>query len=76
MSNIKIFENEQFGKIRSIIQDDEPLFIAVDVCNALELKNVSRALSRLDGDEKGITSMNTLGGYSIRRKTHGFNHGI
>ncbi|MGG2139925.1 BRO-N domain-containing protein [Symbiopectobacterium sp. RP] len=49
-------------KIRIIIIDDQPWFVASDVCDALSIVNTARALSRLDEDEKDIHSMNTPGG--------------
>lgn len=39
-----------------------PWFIAGDLCEALGLGNITRALDRLDDDEKGFTTSNTLGG--------------
>jgi hypothetical protein len=45
-----------------IEKDGEPWFVAKDVCECLGLENSSRALSRLDDDEKGVTSINTPGG--------------
>lgn len=60
--NIKVFENEQFGKIRVVEKNNEPWFIAKDVCKALGLAQVSRAIQKLDEDEKGVTISNTLGG--------------
>ncbi|OQX16137.1 MAG: hypothetical protein BWK73_04550 [Thiothrix lacustris] len=39
-----------------------PWFVAADVCSALELSNTSKAVSRLDDDEKGVTTGDTLGG--------------
>lgn len=39
-----------------------PWFVAVDVCSALELSNTAKAVSRLDDDEKGVTTGDTLGG--------------
>ena len=62
MNEMQLFTNEQFGTIRTVMQNDEPWFVAKDVCEALELDNVSRAVERLDDDEKGITSIHTLGG--------------
>lgn len=50
--NLQIFKNEQFGEIRTVQQDDEILFVAVDVCKALEIKNTRDAVGRLDYDEK------------------------
>ncbi len=63
MSNeLQIFQNEEFGSVRTVIKDEEIWFIAKDVCECLEVKNVSDALSRLDEDEKGIVLTDTLGG--------------
>lgn len=62
MNEIQIFSNQQFGEIRTVQQGEEILFIAVDVCNALDIKDTSRAVSRLDDDEKGTTLIRTLGG--------------
>ena len=51
MNEPKIFENEQFGIIRAIKLNDEPWFVAADVCRALELEDTGRATARLDEDE-------------------------
>ena len=36
-SNLMIFENPEFGAVRSILIDSDPWFVAADVCKALEL---------------------------------------
>ena len=51
-NQIQIFEHEQFGKIRTVIIDGRIHFVAVDVCRALDIKNPSDILKRLDDDEK------------------------
>ena len=56
------FENAAFGKIRTLTIDGEPWFVAADVCRALEIGNPSMAVERLDDDEKGISTIDTLGG--------------
>lgn len=61
-NKIEIFKNEQFGEIRTVLIDNEPWFVAVDVCKALEIKNSRDALGRLDDDEKGVVLTDTLGG--------------
>ena len=43
---IRIFENDQFGNVRVVIRDDEPWFVAADVCRALDVGNPSQALTR------------------------------
>lgn len=52
MNNVQVFENERFGNVRVTTVDNEPWFVAADVCNALDLRNPSQAISRLDDDEK------------------------
>jgi prophage antirepressor-like protein len=47
---------------RTVERDGEPWFVAADVCAALGLQNPAQAVSKLDEDEKGINSTDTLGG--------------
>ncbi len=57
MNEIKVFENKQFGSVRTILKDGEPWFVAADVCRALELGQVTNTIRRLDEDEKGVISI-------------------
>lgn len=59
---VQIFNNPDFGDVRVVMKDGVPWFVAADVCRVLELGNPSQALSRLDDDEKGITTIDTPGG--------------
>ena len=61
MNELQIFKNEQFGEIRTIVKDNEPWFVAADVCMALELGNPSQSISRLDEDEKQNTLISNEG---------------
>jgi len=61
MNNIVPF-NYHEKQVRTILKDGEPWFAASDVCDVLEISNTSDAVSRLDEDEKGIDSTDTLGG--------------
>ena len=36
-NKIEVFKNEQFGEIRTALIENEPWFVAVDVCRALEI---------------------------------------
>ena len=51
---LMIFENPEFGQVRSTLINGEPWFVAADVCKALGLTQISRAMSRLDEDEGGL----------------------
>ncbi|MBU1040258.1 MAG: Bro-N domain-containing protein [Proteobacteria bacterium] len=42
--------------------DGEPWFVAKDVCNVLGLENPRTSTALLDDDEKGVHTMDTLGG--------------
>lgn len=62
MNDLQIFRNEQFGEVRTVLQNGQPWFVAADVCNALGIKEHRRAATRLDEDEKGVRSIPTKGG--------------
>lgn len=38
----QVFENEEFGKVRTVMLEGEPWFVAVDVCKALEISDTAR----------------------------------
>ena len=60
MNELKVFTNETFGQVRTVVKDNEPWFVAADVCRALEIDKTQTR--RLDDDEKGMCSIQTLGG--------------
>ena len=60
-NSLQLFQNSGF-KIRVVMRDGDPWFVAKDVCTCLEIANVSDACSRLDEDERGIVSTDTPSG--------------
>nr|DAF06771.1 MAG TPA: hypothetical protein [Caudoviricetes sp.] len=58
MKDLMIFENEEFGKIRTVTIEDDPMFCLTDICRALELTQPSKVKERLN--EKGVNSIPTL----------------
>lgn len=62
MSNeIQVFDSPEFGTVRAIRDENgEPMFVAKDVCAALNI--APTAASRLDEDEKGLRLTQTPGG--------------
>lgn len=53
MQDIKIFENPQFGELRTLTDESgEPWFVANDVCNMLNLGRQQDSTRYLDDDEK------------------------
>lgn len=58
MNELQVFNNVMFGNVRIILQDNDPWFVAKDVCDCLEINNSRQALSRLDDDEKNSVILN------------------
>ncbi|XZO07544.1 Bro-N domain-containing protein [Weissella paramesenteroides] len=59
-NEVQVFNFEQMN-VRTVEIDDEVWFVAVDVAKALEIKNVSDALKRLDDDERGRFNLGRQG---------------
>ena len=69
-NKVQQFLNENFGEVRAFTKEDGIWFVAKDICDILEIKNVSLAVNgnptrndRGVGEKhKGIYNVNTLGG--------------
>lgn len=61
MAGIIPFDFET-NAVRVVMRDDQPWFVAADVCRVLEIRNGRDAVSRLDDDEKGVGIVDTFGG--------------
>lgn len=55
MEELKIFDNEEFGQVRTSIINEEPYFALNDVCRILEINNPRMAKTRLNKDGVSIT---------------------
>lgn len=58
MNNIAIFNNPEFGDIRTEVISGEPWFCLSDICKALELEQVSRVKTRLNLN--GVTTSKVI----------------
>ena len=58
MSEVQIFNSTEFGDIRTVTIDNEPMFCLSDVCKALGLTQPSKVKDRLNA--KGVSSIPTL----------------
>lgn len=58
MQGLKVFNNNEFGEIRTIVINEEPYFMLTDVCRVLEINNPSQAKTRLN--DKGVISNEVL----------------
>lgn len=58
MAHIKIFENQKFGKIRTVDIEGEPWFVGKDVAVALGYSNASKAIiAHVNDDDKRFEMM-------------------
>ena len=63
MDNLQIFNNEEFGQIRTVTKDGEPQFAGRDVATILGYSNPRDAISKhVDDEDKGVAKCDTLGG--------------
>lgn len=58
MNELQIFNSEEFGDIRTVTIENEPMFCLSDVCKALGLTQPSKVKDRLN--EKGVNTIPTL----------------
>lgn len=57
MNELQIFNNSEFGQIRTVIINEEPMFCLTDLCKALELTQPSKVKERLN--KKGVNTIPT-----------------
>lgn len=63
MSNLTVFNNEEFGEIRTVQIKDDVWFVGKDVAQALGYSNTADAiLKHVDEEDKGVAKCDTLGG--------------
>ena len=66
MKELLIFENPEFGRIRTAEIDGEPWFVGKDVCYVFGDKNHNRSLGRVDSEDKRMIDITD----SIGRQQH------
>lgn len=58
-----VFDNADFGEVRTVVIDGEPWFVGKDVASCLGYKNTKDALMRhVDEEDKGVVKLDSLGG--------------
>ncbi len=66
MNNLKIFSNEEFGQVRTVMLNDEVWFVGKDVAAILGCSNTRKALTdHVDKEDKGVTKCDTPGGIQL-----------
>lgn len=62
MEELKIFNNDEFGQVRTVLINNEPWFVGKDVCEAFGDTNYRRSLSNIQDFDKSVSQIDTLGG--------------
>ena len=63
MKDIQVFNNPEFGQVRTVVIDDAPWFVGKDVAEALAYKETAKAIrEHVDDDDKGVSVLDTPGG--------------
>lgn len=63
MNKIMIFENEEFGKVRTVCINGEPWLVGKDVAEKLGYSDTAKAIKRhVDEEDKGVDVLSTPGG--------------
>ena len=63
MNKIMIFENEEFGKVRTVCINGEPWLVGKDVAEILGYSDTAKAIKRhVDEEDKGVDVLSTPGG--------------
>ena len=62
MNELQIFNNDEFGLVRTLEIDGEPWFVASDIAKALEYRMASDLTRRIDEEDKGTQKVSTHGG--------------
>lgn len=61
MNDLKIFENKEFGEIRTVIENGEPWFVGRDVAEVLGFKRPADALSsHVDAEDKKLAKVGEI----------------
>lgn len=63
MNEVQIFENEEFGRVRTIMVCGELVFVANDIAKILGYSNPRDAINKhVDDEDKGVAECDTPGG--------------
>lgn len=71
MNELQIFENVEFGQMRTVQLNNEPYFCMADICKALELTNISQAKTRLNKD--GVITNEVIDSLGRKQKANFIN---
>ena len=63
MNEVRVFQHEAFGSIRTVMIEGEPWFVGKDVAAILGYSGAAKAIrTHVDDEDKGVTILDTPGG--------------
>lgn len=63
LAEIQVFENSEFGNVRTVVINGEPWFVGKDIAGILGFSNSRKAIAdHVDDEDKGVTNCYTPGG--------------
>lgn len=63
MNEITVFNNKEFGQVRTITIEGQPFFVGKDIAEVLGYSNSRDAINKhVDDEDKGVTKCDTPGG--------------
>lgn len=63
MNKLQVFNNEEFGQVRTLTINNEPWFVGKDIAVALGYKEPTKAArEKVDDDDKGMSKIDTPSG--------------
>ena len=63
MNELQIFQNQEFGEVRSLVINNEPWFVGKDVAEALGYAKPTDAVRKqVEEDDRGVSNLETPGG--------------
>ena len=61
-NDLMVFQNQEFGEVRSVMINDEPWFVGKDVASVLGYSNTAKAIRDHVDDEDKLTERIVLSG--------------
>ena len=62
-NDLMVFQNQEFGEVRSLMIDSDVWFLGKDVASILGYNNPRDAVKKhIDDEDKGVAKCDTLGG--------------
>lgn len=65
MNNLQVFSSSEFGEVRIVTINNEPWFVASDICKVLDIQNATQSVYSLEEDERSMYNIGRQGEANI-----------